>query len=85
MYCNRYLKATKYNTSLSETPRESKGLVSKCWGVMEVCLSLIKDREVEKREIYRTQRTEQITAEIKGNLFIDIHQTQHSDMADTGE
>lgn len=25
------------------------------------------------------------TAEIKGNLFIDIHQTQHSDMADTGE
>lgn len=32
-----------------------------------------------------TQRTEQITAEIKGNLFIDIHQTQHSDMADTGE
>lgn len=52
---------------------------------MEVCLSLIKDREVEEREIYRTQRTEQITAEIKGNLFIDIHQTQHSDMADTGE
>lgn len=32
---------------------------------MEVCLSLIKDREVEKREIYRTQRTEQITVEIK--------------------
>lgn len=52
MYCNRYLKVIKYNILFFEILRESKGLVFKCWGVMEVCLFLIKDREVEKREIY---------------------------------
>lgn len=44
---------------------------------MEVCVPLIKDREVEKREIYSTQRTEQISAEIKWGICL-LTYTNHS-------
>lgn len=83
--CNRNLKATKENITLSETLRESKRLVSNCWGYGGLCTPDQRQRGGEKRDLQHSKdRTNQCRNKV-GNLFIDIHQTQHSDMADTGK